>query len=99
MKILFVLNDVNTEIDTATSTVLATAACRRGHDVYVTGVGELEYFDDGHVGAMARVGPGTDVKSQQAFLDVVQGRDAETAMVSTRELDVIWLRYLSLIHI
>ncbi len=93
MKILFVLNDVNTEIDTATSTVLATAACRRGHDVYVTGVGELEYFDDGHVGAMARVGPGTDVKSQQAFLDVVQGRDAETAMVSTRELDVIWLRY------
>ncbi len=93
MKILFVLNDVNTEVDRATSTVLATAACRRGHDVYVTGVGELEYFDDGHVGATARVGPGTDVESQQAFLDVVQGRDAERTMVTTKDLDVIWLRY------
>ena len=93
MKILFVLNDVDTEVDRAASTVLATAASRRGHDVFVAGVRELEYFHDGHVGATARPGPGSDVDSQQAFLDHVQGRDAERELVTTAELDVIWLRY------
>ena len=93
MKILFVVNDVNTEVDRAATTVLCTAASRRGHEVYVAGVKELEYFDDGHVGANARRGPGTEVESQQGFLDVVQGPDAEKVLISTRELDVIWLRY------
>jgi glutathione synthase len=93
MKILFVVNDVDTEVDRAATTVLSTAACRRGHEVYATGVRELEYFADGHVGATARRGPGPEVESQQAYLDVVQGPDAERVTVSTRELDVIWLRY------
>jgi glutathione synthase len=93
MKILFIVNDVDTEVDRAATTVLATAASLRGHEVHMAGVRELEYFDDGHVGAMARRGPGEDVESQQAFLDVVQGRDAERGMVTTGDLDVIWLRY------
>jgi glutathione synthase len=93
MKILFVVNDVNTEVERAATTVLTTTASRRGHEVYVAGVKELEYFDDGHVGANARRGPGTEVESQQGFLDVVQGPDAESVLISTRELDVIWLRY------
>lgn len=93
MKILFIVNDVDTEVDRAATTVLCTTACRRGHEVYVAGVRELEYFDDGHVGATARRGPGEDVESQQAFLDAVQGQDVERQIVTTRELDVIWLRY------
>lgn len=93
MKILFIVNDVETEIDRATTTLLATAACRRGHEVHFAGVRELEYFDDGHVGAMARRGPGKEVESQQAFLDAVQGEDAERGLATTRDLDVIWLRY------
>ena len=93
MRILFVVNDVDTEVDRATSTVLTTTASRRGHRVHVAGVRELEYFDDGHVGATARCGPGEEVESQQAFLDVVQGEGAERELVTTRDLDVIWLRY------
>lgn len=93
MKILFVVNDVDTEVDRAASTVLATSASQRGHDVFVTGVRELEYFDDGHVGALARPGPGSDVASKQAFLDAVQGPDAERELVTTADLDVIWLRF------
>jgi glutathione synthase len=93
MRILFVVNHVDTEVEPATTTVLATAAARQGHDVYVAGVRELEYFVDGQVGATARPGPGADVESQQAFLDAVQGRDAPRVDVSTRDLDAIWLRY------
>ena len=93
MRILFVVNDVATEVDRAATTVLATSASRRGHDVFVLGVGELEYYEDGQVGGEARRGPGTDVESQQAFLDAIQGRDATREAVRTDSLDVIWLRY------
>jgi glutathione synthase len=93
MRILFVVNDVDTEVDRAATTVLATAACRLGHQVFMAGVRELEYFQDGRVGAMARPGPGEDVESQQAFLDAVQGDGAPRRMISTSDLDVIWLRY------
>lgn len=93
MRILFVVNDVDTEMERAATTVLATAACRRGHDVYMVGVRELEYFSDGNVGGNARCGPGPDVESQAAYLEAIQGEDATREMISTRELDVIWLRY------
>ena len=93
MKILFVVNDADTEREVDTSTVLGTSACLRGHDVFVTGVRELEYFHDGRVGALARRGPGSDVESQQAYLEAIQGDAAECELVSTGELDVIWLRY------
>jgi glutathione synthase len=93
MRILFVVNDVDTEVDRAATTVLATAACRRGHDVYMAGVRELEYFRDGRVGATARRGLGAEVESQQQFLDAVQGEDALRMNISTEDLDVIWLRY------
>jgi glutathione synthase len=93
MRILFVVNYVDTEVAAAASTVLATAACRRGHQVFVAGVRELEYFQDGRVGAAARPGPGAEIESQQAFLDAVQGREAPRQVISTEDLDVIWLRY------
>lgn len=93
MRILYIVNDVATEVDRAATTVLATASCRRGHEVYVAGVRDLEYFSDGRVGARARRGPGDDVASQQAFLDVVQDEDAPEEQVASDDLDVIWLRY------
>ena len=93
MRIRIVVNDVDTEVDRAATTVIATAACRREHEVYTAGVGELEYYADGRVGATARRGPGADVESQQAYLDAVQGPDAPREQVSSRELDVIWLRH------
>lgn len=93
MRILFVVNDVETEVDRATTTVLAAAACRRGHEVFMLGVRDMEYFEDGHVGGEARRAPGTELESQQALLDAVQGRDAPREQVRTEDLDVLWLRY------
>jgi glutathione synthase len=93
MRILFVVNNVDTEVPSAATTVLTTAASRCGHEVFVAGVRELEYFQDGRVGATARPGPGRDVESQEAFLEAVQGREASRRVISTDDLDVIWLRY------
>ncbi|HUG39186.1 MAG TPA: hypothetical protein VMM12_01810 [Longimicrobiales bacterium] len=93
MRILFVVNDVETELDRAATTVLATAASRRGHEVLVLGVHELEYQETGHVGGLARRGPGAEVETNQEFLDAVQGAGATREPASTADLDVIWLRY------
>ena len=93
MKILFIVNDVDTEHVLAATTVLATSAARREHEVYMLGVRELDYFADGHVGGLARRGPGADVESQEAFLDAVTGPDAPRERVTTADLDVMWLRY------
>ena len=93
MRILFVVNDVDTEVDRATTTVLATAACQRGHDVFMIGVRDLEYFVDGHVGGTARRAPGAELESQTALMNAIQGEDAPEEVVSTSDLDVIWLRY------
>lgn len=93
MRILFVVNDVDTEFVLAATTVLTTAACQRGHEVFLLGVKDLEYFADGHVGGIARRGPGMEVETQQELLDAVQGKAAPREQVTTAELDVMWLRY------
>jgi len=93
MRIAFVVNDVDTEVPTAATTVMAHAASRRGHDVFMVGVGDLEYFEDGHVGALARaVRPGA-ARTQASFLRLVQGEDADLEVISSADLDVLFLRY------
>ncbi len=97
MRLLLVVNDPDTELEVATTTLLALAACRRGHDVFLAGVRELEYFADGQVGARARLCPGgagsVAPESEAALLEAVRGPAAPRETVTTRNLDVIWLRY------
>lgn len=92
MKICFVVNDPDTEHPRATSTLLAYTAHRRGHDVFVIGVGDLTARADNHVTGIARV-PTGDYRKPETFLDAIQADQAETAEFSTEDLDVFWLRY------
>jgi glutathione synthase len=92
MRIAFVVNDVDTEVHQATSTLLALTAHRRGHEVYVCGVGELTCRPDNHVVGAARVPVGKPRKAQ-TFLATLQGPAVRRAEFSTASLDVLWLRY------
>lgn len=93
MKIGFVLNDPDTEHELAATTVLMHAASRLGHDVYALDVHTLNYFADGHVGGVARVGPVGTRRSQKSFLDTLKGKSAKREEITSEELDVLWLRY------
>jgi glutathione synthase len=84
---------VDTEVPAAATTVMAYATSRRGHDVYMMGVGELEYFEDGHIGALARAAPPGRARSTASFLRLVQGKDAALEVVTSADLDVLFLRY------
>jgi glutathione synthase len=93
MKIVFLVNDVDTEVPTAATTVLARAAAVLGHDVYMTGVGDLSYHSGGRVAMIGRKAPPEGAEDQAAFLAAVQGKEARRVVVSSDDLDVLYLRY------
>ncbi|MGH7445010.1 MAG: glutathione synthase, partial [Longimicrobiales bacterium] len=75
-----------------TSTLLAYSAHKRGHEVFLVGVGELTCRPDNHIVGTARV-PSGSPRKPATFLDTVQGDEAERADFSTEDIDVMWLRY------
>jgi glutathione synthase len=93
MRIAFVVNDVDTEVPTAATTVMAHSASRLGHDVFMIGVRDLEYFADGRVGGSARRAVPKAARTQATFLRSVQGTQAPRDLITTDDLDVLWLRY------
>ncbi|MHB1169459.1 MAG: ATP-grasp domain-containing protein [Longimicrobiales bacterium] len=93
LKIGIVVNDVDTEVPPAATTVIARAAARAGHTVYMIGVGDLTYDSSGRIQAVARKAPRDGAGSQEEFLAAIQGRDKPRITVETGELDVLYLRY------
>ena len=93
LKIGIVVNDVDTEVPPAATTVIARAAARAGHGVYMISVGDLTYDSDGRITAIARKAPRDGADSQEDFLAAIQGRDRPRTTVEIGELDVLYLRY------
>ncbi|HUH12137.1 MAG TPA: hypothetical protein VMK65_03470 [Longimicrobiales bacterium] len=92
MRIAFLVNDVATEFPTSASTLLAHTAARRGHDVFMLGVGALTYDEEGHVGGTA-VRASSGSRTRDTFLKAVQAKDAPREAIRSDDLDVLWLRY------
>ena len=86
MRLAFVVNDVATEIDEYTTTRLARAAVRRGHDTWLMGVDDFSHRLDGSVAARAVRAPRKAQRSLPAFLHAVQSA-ARTEPINVDELD------------
>jgi glutathione synthase len=93
MRICFVVNDVDTEVSRAATTVIARAAAMAGHTVYMAGVADLSYHSPATVRAICRRAPEGGGENQEAFLEAVQGPQVERSVVSSSEMDVLYLRY------
>jgi glutathione synthase len=92
MRLGFVVNDVATEVPQYTTVRLALAARRRGHEVWLMGVGDLSHADSGEVNARARGPQDKNYRSLKSFLEDVQSPDTEPELISVSELDVLMLR-------
>ena len=90
MKIAFVINDLNTEKAGYTTTFLELTAYKRGHQVFVFGVGDLGYSSDGHMVAQARTVGEHAFKSNETFFNALV--KAKPVRISTKDLDVLYLR-------
>jgi len=92
MKILLVVNDVQTEKPVYTTGYLGLRMHNKGHEVYFAGVGDLAYYPDGYMGATARQAPGNTYKSTKTYLRALKGDDARVVQVKAMDLDVLFLR-------
>jgi glutathione synthase len=92
MRIGFVVNNVDTEEPQYTTTRLAMAASRHGHEVWLMGVGDFSQRGDGSIGAMARGVPGGRYTSLKSYLRAVRNPNREPERVPIDEFDVLMMR-------
>ncbi len=92
MKIAFVVNDIQTERKGYTTTSLAFGALKYEHEVYYVGVGDLAYYSDGHMGAVAKKVPPKKYRTVETMLKAVQDKENEYVKITDHEIDVILLR-------
>jgi glutathione synthase len=91
MKIAFLVNSAQTEIDEYATTRLAKAAALIGHEVLYVGLGDLRIGEpDGEIGAHARPGIAYEGDTLTAFVDRMKESTAERIRLD--KLDAVFLR-------
>jgi glutathione synthase len=92
MKIGFVVNSIASELPQYTTTRLALAATRRGHQTWVMGVDDFSHRPDGSVAAHARSTTGKKHTTLTAFLESVQAGAEGDEPINVDDLDVLMMR-------
>ena len=90
MKIGFIVNRIETEAAIYTTTRLAHAAHRRGHQAYIIGVGDLVQKADGTLHARAKCAPAKKYGSNESYFNALQKSDK--TCIEADDFDVIMLR-------
>ena len=90
MKIAFIINDIKTEKAGFTTIYLALSAHRRGHQIFIFGVGDLGYSSDGHMVAQAKTVAEQSFKTTDTFFKAIE--KSEAVKISSVDLDVLFLR-------
>lgn len=92
MKIGFVVNEIATEGTGYTTTRLGMAAINQGHEVWVMGVGDLEYDANDRVRARARTVTRKSYKSGEIYLNELKGAKGKEERIIVDDLDILMLR-------
>ena len=92
MRIGLVVNDIMTEQAGYTTTRLGMWAINRGHEVWVMGLGDFAYDQDEIIRARARSVTRKQYKSNEIYLNTLQGKKAIQERITVDDLDVLMLR-------
>src|SRR3954466_7253690 len=92
MRVGFVVNQIETEQPTYTTTRLAMAAVNRGHEAWLIGTGDLALDPDDYVRARARSAPKLKYKVLNTYLDELRGPHGRNERITVDDLDVLMLR-------
>jgi glutathione synthase len=91
MRMAFVVNRVETEVDEYATTRLAKAAALMGHEVWYIGLGDVRIGEpDGEIGAHARPGTARDDDTLTAFVDRM--KESSAKRIRLDKLDAAFLR-------
>ncbi|MEM9674672.1 MAG: hypothetical protein ACFB15_00770 [Cyclobacteriaceae bacterium] len=102
MRIAFVTNEILTEYPSYTTVHLTFQAMKMGHEAYLTGVGELAYLLNGHMGGTA-FRMEERVESPEVMLQEMQESDGHDIVdtsgpkikrtnITSETLDVLFIR-------
>lgn len=92
MKIGFVVNEIATELINYTTTHLALAAQKRGHEVWYIEITDFSLDSDEMVHAHAYRTPGKTYRTARTFLLAMQSKEAVKERITVDMLDVLMLR-------
>src|SRR3954463_16087782 len=92
MKVGFVVNQIESEQPSYTTTRLAMTAVNRGHDAWLIGTGDLALDPDDYVRARAKSAPKAKYKSLDTFLEEARGPNCRCERITVDDLDVLMLR-------
>jgi glutathione synthase len=92
MRIGFVVNSLETEKPTYTTTRLAITALRMGHEAWVLSVGDFALDPDNVMRGYARMAPGKNYKSRENYINDLKSERARRERITLDDLDVLMLR-------
>ncbi len=92
VKIGFVVNEVSSELAAYTTTHLALAALKRGHDVCYIEIEDFSYGTDQKVHALAREVNLQKNESDRELLLTLQSHDLHEERICVDDLDILFLR-------
>ena len=92
MRLGLVVNEIATEHPQYSTTRLALAARKRGHEVWMMGVADLSHIASGEVRARARAPQDKTYRSLNNFLEDIQSPEMEPELITLDDLDVLMLR-------
>ena len=92
MKICFVVNSAHSE--TAGTTVyIMYEAWKRGHDVFMMGVGDFSFTQNEALSINSLFLPQSfEAENPEDYLDLLQGEKGEEKRITARSLDVLFIR-------
>lgn len=91
MRLVFFVNEVSTEIDEYTTTRLAIAATRLGHDVWYVGAGDVVYEPRGTISAKAHRAAHEEGDDLTSFLERVKKKESAEDL-ALEDVDAVVLR-------
>jgi glutathione synthase len=92
VRIALLVNRIETEDPTYTTTRLAQSAVRRGHEVWYLGCEDLVYDAEEQIAALATRAPTKRFKDSGAFLAALQDAVAKRERIDLSTVDVLLLR-------
>jgi glutathione synthase len=91
MRIAFLINDYETEVATYTTTRLALAAHKAGHEVLYLSVENFVYDSDETLRLRVRSAPGS-YNTEKTLMAAIKGEKAVEELIDIEDLDVLMLR-------
>jgi len=92
MRICMVVNNIKTEGDHYTTTLLAQKLHNRKHEVFYIGVEDLSYYSEGRVGGRAVQADPKTYRTTSSYLEAVKSNYTKKQKITTADLDILFLR-------